>query len=56
MFIMNVSNMNIFMSPKYGKLYDTTCADKVYVYFWKVGVAHIYSTHECVLNISLLLM
>lgn len=23
------------------------CAERVYVYFWKVGVVHLYCTHEC---------
>ncbi len=51
-----IKNVSILLSPQYGKLYYTVCAERVYVYFWKVGVAHIYCAHECVFNISLLLM
>lgn len=51
-----LKNVSTLLSPQYGKVYNTVCAEGVYVYFWKVGVAHIYCTRECVFNISLLLM
>lgn len=51
-----IKNVCILLSPHYGRLLYSVCAERVYVYFWKVGVAHIYCTHKCVFNISSLLM
>lgn len=51
-----IKNVSILLSPQYGKLLIVVCAKRVYVYFWKVGVALIYCTHKCVLNISLFFM